>query len=91
VTGIREFVEICSDEEAAKFRKDVVIPYFKDIFKVNFLTLVSCRILKNCGFKTYWQIHIFGGKFFLSFSIQNFPEFLENVCSQFSMKIRTQH
>ena len=34
VTGIWEFVEICSDEEAAKFRKEVVIPYFKDIFKV---------------------------------------------------------
>lgn len=28
------FVDISSDETAAAFRKDVVIPYFKDIFKV---------------------------------------------------------
>jgi len=50
VTGIWEFVEICSDEEAAKFRKEVVIPYFKDIFKVNYLMKVTRWKFKNCGF-----------------------------------------
>ena len=33
-TGKVEFVEISQDEQAAAFRKDIVIPYFKDIFKV---------------------------------------------------------
>ncbi len=28
-----EFIDISSDPEAAEFRKKVVIPYFKDIFK----------------------------------------------------------
>ena len=32
------FFEIASDEAVAAFRKDVVIPYFKDIFKVSFLS-----------------------------------------------------
>lgn len=30
---IIEFIDISSDTEAAEFRKKVVIPYFKDIFK----------------------------------------------------------
>ena len=30
------FLEISSDEAASSFRKDVVIPYFKDIFNVSF-------------------------------------------------------
>jgi hypothetical protein len=33
-TGQVELVEISSDEQAVAFRKEIVIPYFKDIFKV---------------------------------------------------------
>jgi len=49
VTGIREFVEICSDEQAAQFRKEVVIPYFKDIFKVSFANLKSLAESSKLG------------------------------------------
>ena len=37
--GSVEFVEIYSDQQAIKFRKEVIIPYFKEIFKVPFFHL----------------------------------------------------
>ena len=40
-SGNVEFVEISSDEQAAAFRKEIVIPYFKDIFKVSNFILTT--------------------------------------------------
>ena len=48
--GNIEFVEIFSDDQALKFRKDVIIPYFKEIFKVLLPLLtpsVPRRIFQN--------------------------------------------
>ncbi len=53
-SGHAEFLEISSDEQASAFRKEVVIPYFKDIFKVNpALCIVSCRIVEGSRHKAH--------------------------------------